>query len=102
MNDAPVDLDKRRGMAAQKETEIRRSLSGVRADQAALELRQREFEESLESTAAASQQEAATKAIYLLKLFGATQEGQAPLRARLIARSLEELNRLFGASPDTR
>ena len=100
MNDTPIELDLRRGMAAQKETEERRTLSGVRADQAELELRQRAFEESLEANPARTQQEAAAKAIYLLKLYGATQEGQTPLRARLIARSVEELNRLSGLGPD--
>lgn len=83
-------------MTAQKETEIRRTLSGERADQAVAELRQREFEELLESTPSASQHEAVAKAVYLLKQYGATQDTQSPLRARLIARTLKDLNRLFG------
>lgn len=96
VNDGPIDLDTRRGMTAQKETEIRRTLSGERADQAVIELRQREFEEALESSPAAGRHEAVAKAVYLLKLYGATQDTQSPLRARLVARTLEDLNRLFG------
>lgn len=99
MNDNPIDLDKHRGMHAQKETEIRRRLSEVQAHQAALKIRQKEFEEFIESTPATSQQEAVTKAKYLIQLFATTQEGTDPRRARLIERSLEELDRLFKAPP---
>ena len=45
MMDNPVELDERRGMAAQKLTEIRRRLHEVQADQAALRRRQEEFRE---------------------------------------------------------
>jgi hypothetical protein len=95
MNDDPVDLDKHRGMAAQKGTEIRRRLAEVQADQAALKARQREFEDFLESTPADSQQEAVSRAKYLIQLYAATPEGADPRRARLIERSLDELDRLF-------
>ena len=39
-----VELDKHRGMAAQKSTELRRRLHEVQADQTALRRRQDEFE----------------------------------------------------------
>lgn len=95
MNDEPINLDMRRGMAAQKETDIRRRLAEVRADQAALKLRQDEFENLLEAVPATSQQEAVIKAKYLIQLYAATQDGSHPLRARLINRSLEDLDRFF-------
>lgn len=82
-------------MAAQKGTEIRRRLAEVRADQAALKARQGEFEDFLESTPADSQQEAVIRAKYLIELYAATTEGGDPRRARLITRSLDELDRLF-------
>ena len=44
MTDDPVELDAHRGMNAQRETEIRRSLHEVQADQAALRERQEELE----------------------------------------------------------
>lgn len=44
MNNEPLDLDKHRGMAAQKSTELRRRLHEVQADQTALRQRQDEFE----------------------------------------------------------
>lgn len=97
-----VELDAHRGMAAQKETEIRRRLAEVHADQAALKIRQREFEDFLQSTPAMSAQEAAAKAKYLIQLYAATPDGADPRRARLIERSLEELDRIFklGLGPD--
>lgn len=95
MNDDPISLDERRGLAAQKETDIRRRLSEVQSDQAALKVRQKEFEDYLESVPAQSQQEAVIKAKYFLELYAATPEGSDPRRARLVASSLEELDRLF-------
>lgn len=95
MNDDPISLDTRRGMAAQKETDIRRRLSEVRADQAALKLRQDEFESLLEAAPATSQQEAVVKAKYLIQLYASTHDGSHPLRARLIIRALDDLDRLF-------
>jgi len=100
MADSPTDLDKHRGMAAQLETELRRRLVEVQADQAALRQRQKEFEEFLEATPASSPREAVTKAKYLIQLYAATPEGLDPRRARLIARSLDELDRLFTLNAD--
>jgi hypothetical protein len=39
MTDKTVDLDRHRGMAAQKATEVRRLLADVEADERALRLR---------------------------------------------------------------
>jgi hypothetical protein len=95
MSDDPIDLDKHRGMAAQKATDLRRQLQNVQADQVALRTRQLEFEEYLETVPAKTQQDAVLKAKYLVQLYADTREGTEPRRARLIARSLEELDRLF-------
>lgn len=99
MTDDPIDLDKRRGMMAQKETELRRRLSEVQANQDALKMRQDEFEEFLDSIPATTQQEAVTRAKYVLQLYAVTAEGADPRRSRLIQRSLEELDRLFNLNP---
>ena len=40
MTDKTIDLDRHRGMAAQKATELRRLLADVEADERALRLRQ--------------------------------------------------------------
>jgi len=45
MTDDPVALDQRRGMAAQRATDIRRRRGEVAADQAALRHRQKELEQ---------------------------------------------------------
>ena len=47
MVDYPTSLDARRGMAAQKATDLRRLRSEVEADQAALHARQVELEDLL-------------------------------------------------------
>lgn len=91
----PVNLDARRGMTAQKETELRRQLAGVQADHAALEARRAEFEEFLLSKPAVTKKEAAEKARYLIELYAATAEGSDPRRSLLIIRALDDLDRLF-------
>jgi hypothetical protein len=50
MTDKTVDLDQRRGMAAQRATDLRRLLANVEADQSALRLRQDELEAHLLAT----------------------------------------------------
>jgi uncharacterized protein YlxW (UPF0749 family) len=93
MTDEPVNLDGRRGIAAQRDTEIRRDLHDVQADQAALRDRQEELENFLDAAPAATRAEAAACARYLLQLFAATPEAQDPRRQRLIARALDDLAR---------
>lgn len=93
MTDEPVNLDGRRGMAAQRDTEIRRTLQDVQVDQAALRGRQEELENFLDAAPAATRAEGAACARYLLQLFAATPEAQDPRRQRLIARALEDLAR---------
>jgi hypothetical protein len=94
MDDDPVDLDKRRGMAAQRETELRRRLHEVAEDQAALEQRQAELEAFMNAAPSATWAEAAERACYLLHLFAGTVEARDPRRAKLIDSVINDLRRL--------
>ena len=75
MTDEPLDLDKHRGMAAQKATDIRRVLVDVETNARELRDRQRALENQLLSVPAVSWPEAAAKARYVLNLYAA---GLAP------------------------
>lgn len=93
-DDDPINLDGRRGMEAQKSTEIRRRLHEVQADQAALRHRQEELEHFMLAAPATTWPEAAAKAKYLIQLFAATADAQDPRRKKLIASVLDDLARL--------
>ena len=94
MTDKPVDLDEHRGMLAQKATNFRRLLAEVDANEKALRLRQDELESHLIAAPAATWEEAAEKARYLLKLFAATLSAEDPRRQKLIAAVLADFARL--------
>jgi hypothetical protein len=94
MTDKTIDLDQHRGMAAQKATGLRRLLSEVEANERTLRLRQAELESHLVAAPAASWQEAAEKARYLLNLFANTLTAQDPRRQKLIAAVLDDFERL--------
>jgi hypothetical protein len=98
MTDRTIDLDQRRGMAAQKATELRRLLADVETNEKTLRLRQAELESHLLAAPAANWQEAAEKARYLLNLFSATLVAQDPRRQKLIAAVLADFARLAGES----
>jgi hypothetical protein len=98
VTDKPVNLDRHRGMAAQKATTLRRLLADVEANEEALRLRQDELESHLLAAPAANWQEAAEKARYLLNLFSATIAAQDPRRQKLIAAVIADLKRLSGDS----
>ncbi|MGD0418001.1 MAG: hypothetical protein ABSA68_00245 [Xanthobacteraceae bacterium] len=98
MTEKTIDLDQRRGMAAQKATGLRRLLAEVEANEKQLRLRQDELEEHLMAAPAASWQEAAEKARYLLNLFAATLVSQDPRKQRLIAAVIADFKRLSGES----
>jgi len=57
MTDKTIDLDRRRGMEAQKATDLRRLLAEVEANERALRLRQEELEAHLASAPAANWEE---------------------------------------------
>jgi hypothetical protein len=94
MTDRPIDLDQHRGMMAQKETELRRLLAEVEADQRALRLRREELERHLFAAPAASWPDAANKARYLFGLLTETLAAQDPRTRTLIANTLEDFTRL--------
>ncbi len=92
--DPPIELDRHRGMAAQKATEIRRLLAEVEANESMLRERQQQLEAQLLAAPAATWVEAAEKARYLLRLFAATPYAQDPRRQKLIGAVIEDFARL--------
>src|SRR5918995_4719737 len=97
MKHDPIVLDEHRGMAAQRATEIRRRLSEVEADQAALRGRRTELEKFLVAAPASTWPEAAEKARYLIGLLAQTSIARDPRRQKLIAGVLDDFVRLSGA-----
>ena len=94
MTDQPINLDRRRGMAAQKLTDIRRLLAEVEANEQALRDRQQELETQLLTAPATCWPEAAAKARYLLKLLAGAPIAQDPRRQKLIANVFNDFERL--------
>src|SRR5256714_14150380 len=94
MIDRTIELDRHRGMLAQKATEIRRLVAEVEADELALRLRQEELEAQLVAQPAATWHDAAEKARYLLSLFASTPAAQDPRRQKLISNVLDDFRRL--------
>jgi hypothetical protein len=94
MTDQPINLDRRRGMAAQKLTEIRRLLAEVEANERALRERQEELETQLLAAPATCWPEAAEKARYLLKLLAGAPIAEDPRRQKLIANVFNDFERL--------
>jgi len=94
MTDKTVELDRHRGMAAQKATDLRRLLSEVAANERALRATQDELEAQLIAAPALNWEEAADKVRYLLSLLAATPIGQDPRRKILIQAVLDDFTRL--------
>ena len=93
-----VDLDKHRGMVAQKATDIRRVIAEVEANAKLLRDRQGVVEIQLLAVPAASWSEAAAKARYVLNLYAA---GLAPADSHhrdLVATVLADFTRLSSES----
>lgn len=97
-HDPAVVLDRRRGLKAQQETDVRRRQSAVRADQDALREGQASLEKHLFGGPAATWLQAAEKAGYLLRRFAATGEGQDPRYQQMIEEALNDLLRLSGTT----
>jgi hypothetical protein len=94
MNNGPLDLDKHRGMAAQRATDIRRALTEVENNARDLRDRQTILESQLLSTPAASWPEAAVKARYILNLYAAGLPPDDSRHRDLVAAVLEDFARL--------
>ena len=97
MTDA-VDLDKHRGMAAQKATDIRRVLAEVEANAKILRDRQGDVEIQLLAVPAISWAEAAAKARYVLNLYAADLAPTDTRHRDLVAAVLADFTRLSGES----
>jgi hypothetical protein len=94
MTEEPLDLDKHRGMTAQKATDLRRTLMEVENNARELRDRQAHLEGQLLSIPATSWPEAAAKARYILNLYAA---GLSPEDARhrdLVTAILDDFTRL--------
>jgi hypothetical protein len=98
MDDVPVELDKRRGMAAQKATDIRRLLADVEANAKLLRDRQGVVEIELLAVPASSWPEAAAKARYVLNLYVADLAAADTHHRDLVAAVLADFARLAGES----
>lgn len=98
MSDEPVELDTRRGMAAQKATGLRRILAEAEAHAATLRDRQLQIEAQLLDEPAVSWPEAAAKARYVLNLYYATLGVHDTHHRDLVASILKDFARLDGES----
>lgn len=98
MTDKPLDLDKHRGMAAQKATDIRRILADVENNARDLRDRQASVESQLLSAPVASWPEAAAKARYVLNLYAAGLASDDTHHRDLVAAVLADFARLSDES----
>ncbi|WP_439372590.1 hypothetical protein ACRQ5Q_02855 [Bradyrhizobium sp. PMVTL-01] len=98
MTDHPVDLDKHRGMAAQKATDLRRALAEVESNVRQLREREADLENRLMTVPAASWPEAAVKARYLLNLYAASLPVEDTRHRALVAALFDDFARLNGES----
>jgi hypothetical protein len=94
MTEKTLDLDKHRGMAAQKATDIRRVLAEVENNARELRDRQGVVENQLLSISAASWPEAAAKARYILNLYAAGLPPDDTHHRDLVAAVLADFARL--------
>ena len=96
MTDHPVDLDKHRGMAAQKATDLRRTLAEVENHVRELREREADLEHRLMTVPSVSWPEAAVKARYLLNLYAASLPTEDTRHRALVAALLDDFARLGG------
>ncbi|MBR0991460.1 hypothetical protein JQ580_12130 [Bradyrhizobium japonicum] len=98
MTDIPVDLDKHRGMAAQKATDLRRALAEVENNVRELREREADLENRMMSAPATSWPEAAVKARYLLNLYAASLPNEDTRHRALVAALFDDFAKLGGDS----
>lgn len=94
MTDEPIELDQRRGLAAQKATGSRRLLAEVEANERILRQRRDELESHLVAAPAANWAEAAEKARYVIGLYAASLGAGDTQRHALVAAVLADFARL--------
>ncbi|APO48731.1 hypothetical protein ACVIWV_007175 [Bradyrhizobium diazoefficiens] len=98
MTDVPVDLDRHRGMAAQKATDLRRALAEVENNVRELREREADLENRLMTVPATSWPEAAVKARYLLNLYAASLSTEDTRHRALVTALFDDFARLSGDS----
>lgn len=96
MTDHTVDLDKHRGMAAQKATDLRRTLAEVESHVRELREREADLENQLLTVPATSWPDAAAKARYLLNLYAASLPAEDTRHRALVAALFDDFARLNG------
>jgi len=96
VSETPVDLDKHRGMAAQKATDLRRVLADVEANAKLLRDKQGVVELQLLAVPAESWPEAVAKARYVLNLYAYSLAPTDTHHRDLVAAVLADLTRLAG------
>jgi hypothetical protein len=96
VTEIPIDLDRHRGMAAQKATDIRRVLADVEANAKLLRDKQGVLEVQLLAVPAASWPEAVAKARYVLNLYSASLPPSDTHHRDLVSAVLADLTRLAG------
>ncbi len=94
MSDKPLDLDKHRGMEAQKATDLRRTLVEIETHAKELRDRQTALENQLMSIAAETWPEAAAKARYVLNLYVASLSTEDTRHRNLVAAVIDDFARL--------
>ena len=96
MTETPIELDKHRGMAAQKATDIRRVLAEVEVNAKLLRDKQGALEIQILAAPATSWPEAVAKARYVLNLYSASLPPNDTHHRDLVAAVLADLTRLSG------
>ena len=94
MTDIPIELDKHRGMAAQKATDIRRVIAEVEANAKLLRDKQGVVEIQILAAPAESWPEAVAKARYVLNLYAAGLAATDTHHRDLVSAVLADLTRL--------
>ena len=94
MTETPIELDKHRGMAAQKATDIRRALADVEVNAKLLRDKQGVLEAQILAAPATSWPDAVAKARYVLNLYSASLTPSDTHHRDLVAAVLADLTRL--------
>jgi hypothetical protein len=100
MTEAPIKLDKHRGMAAQKATDIRRVIAEVESNTKRLREEQSVAEIQILHAPATSWPEAVAKTRYVLNLYSASLAPTDTRHRDLVAVVLADLTRLSGKRPE--
>ena len=94
MSNEPLDLDKHRGMAAQKATDLRRTLVEIESHARELRDRQTALENQLMFLPAETWPDAAAKARYVLNLYFTSLSPEDTRHRNLVAAVFDDFARL--------